>query len=138
MAGSVGSILVFIFTASVLGVFFVVVFEEIHSANKERVRLNVMMGLMPLSMFGLQFMSVLRHYLVDSPGLMVVMMIMLLAMMGFATGIGCMMSLRTWVERSVPDNTQWGLLMLIYVCAGVGIPLLCMVSITITLFGVAH
>ena len=121
-----------------MGIGFVMVFEEIYSMNRGRVRFHVMVGMLPLAMFGLSSLSMLRHYLVDSPGLLVVITIMLLAMMGFATGIGCMMSLRTWVERSVSDNTRWSFWMLFYVFAGVGIPLLSIVSLTISLLGAAH
>ncbi|MDE0077363.1 MAG: hypothetical protein OXO50_07585 [Caldilineaceae bacterium] len=134
MSGPVWSILVFVLTTSALGVGFVVIFEEICSANRERVRFNVMVGFLPLAMFGLAFMDVIRHYLVASPGLLVVMTIILLAVMGFAFGIGCFVSLRTYVERSSPDNKRWGFNMLFYVLAGIGLPLLTMVSIMIYLW----
>ena len=138
MSGPVWSILAFILTTSALGVGFVVIFEEIYSTNRERVRFNVMVGFLPLVGFGLTFMAMLRHYLVDSPGLLVVMTIVLLAVFGFAFGIGCMVSLLSYVERSGPANTRWSFWMFFYVFVGIGLPLWSIVNITINLLGAAH
>lgn len=133
MPVSIWSILPFILSASAMGVGFVVTCEEIHSANKAKIRSYVMIGFLPLTMLGLTFMNMLKHIWADSSNLLTIMTIAQLAVFGFALGIGCLVNLLTFVERSSPDNTRWGFYMFFYVFAGIGLPLISVMNLMINL-----
>lgn len=135
MFGPVWSLMIFTLNAFVLGVALMVIFEEFYSVNKAMLRYYMMVGLLPLTLLGMTLMDLVRHYLAESLDLIAVTAIGLLAVFAFALGIGCLVSLRTYRDRLSPGNGRWGLYMLIYVLAGIALPLLSLSNSMIFLVG---
>ncbi len=124
MSGSVWSLLTFVFTAAVLGVGFMVMVEEVCSVHKARLRFQVVVGFIPLTMMGMSFMGLARHYLADYLGLVVLTTLGLLGVYGWAVGVGFLVSLLTYKDRLTPNDQSWGFYLLFYLVGGIALPLL--------------
>ena len=135
MSVPVWSLLAFVLSAAGLGIGFWAIVEEVCSASRAILRYHVVVGLVPLAILGMIFMGLLRHYLAESLGLVVITTIGLLAVHGFALGVGLLVSLRTYRDHLSPSGKSWVSYMLVYLLAGIALPLLSMVNGVISLQG---
>ena len=131
------SLLLFAAGVSVMGLWFMEIFEEVYSSNKAKVRHLLMMSFTPLTILGIILPSIVRYYFPVSsgPGWTIATSLGSLAVFSFAFGVGCVVILRTYRERLSPGNERSEFNLIIYVLAGIVVPSVLVANSMIVLMG---